>query len=238
LASLRTSNLDELEREMRRYLTPLIVLTLAGFLFGGLYRDFFDPVDEETIVYYLRSGVHGAALLISGWAVHVYFTSRGSAWVRRWPLAVELVIRSVAMAIVVAAVAITLEVILYDYGRGYGYRIELFWLVGDFPRIMGISFVGAILIAIVYELTRLIGIRVLFNTFLGRYRRPTREERVLLFLDLAGSTRLAEQMGELRVRDLLTRFFYDIDEAITAHGGEVHGRGHRDLAGYPAGQPR
>jgi class 3 adenylate cyclase len=223
LASLRTSNLDELEREMRRYLTPLIVLTLAGFLFGGLYRHFFDPVDEETIVYYLRSGVHGAALLISGWAVHVYFTSRSSAWVRRWPLAVELVIRSVAMAIVVAAVAITLEVILYDYGRGYGYRIELFWLVGDFPRIMGISFVGAILIAIVYELTRLIGIRVLFNTFLGRYRRPTREERVLLFLDLAGSTRLAEQMGELRVQDLLTRFFYDIDEAITTHGGEVHG---------------
>jgi adenylate cyclase len=45
----------------------------------------------------------------------------------------------------------------------------------------------------------------------------------LLFLDLAGSTRLAEQMGELRVQDLLTRFFYDIDEAITAHGGEVHG---------------
>ena len=208
---------------MPRYLTPLIVLTLAGFLFGGLYRDFFDPVDEETIVYYLRSGVHGAALLISGWAVHVYFTSRSSAWVRRWPLAVELIIRSVAMAIVVAAVAITLEVILYDYGRGYGYRIELFWLVDDFPRIIGISFVGAILIAIVYELTRLIGIRVLFNTFLGRYRRPTREERVLLFLDLAGSTRLAERMGELRVQDLLTRFFYDIDEAITAHGGEVHG---------------
>jgi class 3 adenylate cyclase len=222
LAGPRTLDLDELESEMRRYLTPLIVLTLAGFLFGGLYRHFFDRADEQTIVYYLRSGVHGAALIISGWAVHVYFTSRSSAWVRRWPLAVELVIRSVAMAIVVAAVAITLEVILYGYGRGHGGQIELFWLVGDFPRIMGISFVGAILIAVVYELTRLIGIRVLFNTFLGRYRRPTCEERVLLFLDLAGSTRLAEQMGELRVQDLLTRFFYDIDRAITAHGGEVH----------------
>ena len=29
-------------------------------------------------------------------------------------------------------------------------------------------------------------------------------------------------MGELRVQQLLTRFFYDIDVAITAHGGEVH----------------
>ncbi|HEX9588990.1 MAG TPA: adenylate/guanylate cyclase domain-containing protein [Bradyrhizobium sp.] len=51
---------------------------------------------------------------------------------------------------------------------------------------------------------------------------PTREERVFLFLDLVGSTSLAESMGELRMHDLLTRFFFDIDEAILAHGGEVH----------------
>ena len=43
-----------------------------------------------------------------------------------------------------------------------------------------------------------------------------------MFLDLAGSTSLAEAMGELRVQNLLTRFFYDIDDAIVAHGGEVH----------------
>jgi class 3 adenylate cyclase len=207
---------------MRRYLTPVIVLTLVGFLVGGLYRHFVDPSNEETIGYYLRSGVHGAALTLSGWAVHLYFTSRSSAWVRRWPLAVELIVRSLAMAVVVAAVAITLEVILYGYGRGYGYRIELFWLVDGFPRIMGVCFVLSILVATIYELTRLIGSLVLLNVLLGRYRRPIREERVLLFLDLVGSTTLAEQMGELRVQDLLTRFFYDIDRAITDHGGEVH----------------
>jgi class 3 adenylate cyclase len=49
-----------------------------------------------------------------------------------------------------------------------------------------------------------------------------REQRVLLFLDLAGSTSLAEAMGELRMHQLLTQFFFDIDEAITAHDGEVH----------------
>ena len=63
---------------------------------------------------------------------------------------------------------------------------------------------------------------MLFNVALGRYRRPVREERVLMFLDLAGSTSLAEAMGELRVQNLLTRFFFDIDDAIVAHGGEVH----------------
>jgi class 3 adenylate cyclase len=37
-----------------------------------------------------------------------------------------------------------------------------------------------------------------------------------------GSTALAESMGELRMQELLTRFFFDIDEVIRAYGGEVH----------------
>jgi adenylate cyclase len=43
-----------------------------------------------------------------------------------------------------------------------------------------------------------------------------------MFLDLANSTRLAEAMGELRVHDLITRFFFDIDEPISDCGGAVH----------------
>jgi class 3 adenylate cyclase len=95
-------------------------------------------------------------------------------------------------------------------------------LVDEFPKIVGAAFVGALLVGVIFELTRLVGNRVLFNVALGRYRQPVREQRVLMFLDLAGSTSLAEAMGELRVQNLLTRFFYDIDDAIVAHGGEVH----------------
>ena len=43
-----------------------------------------------------------------------------------------------------------------------------------------------------------------------------------MFLDLANSTHLAEAMGELRVHDLVTRFFFDIDEPIADFGGAVH----------------
>jgi adenylate cyclase len=45
---------------------------------------------------------------------------------------------------------------------------------------------------------------------------------IVMFLDIAGSTRLAEDMGELKVHDLITRFFFDIDEPIGDHGGTVH----------------
>jgi hypothetical protein len=39
---------------------------------------------------------------------------------------------------------------------------------------------------------------------------------------LSGSTSLAEALGEVRMQELLTRFFFDIDGPIVAYGGEVH----------------
>ncbi len=201
---------------MRRSLAPWIVLAMVGLVVGGAYRYFADDPSEATLANYLRSGIHGMGLALSGWAVHLYFTSRSSEWVRRWPLVIELVVRSVAMAVVVATVAMGLQAALYDK------RIEAEWLAADFPRIVGVAFVMSILIGAVYEVTRLVGSRVLLNIILGQYRRPAREQRVLLFLDLVGSTSLAESMGELRMHQLLTQFFFDIDAAILAHDGEVH----------------
>jgi class 3 adenylate cyclase len=128
----------------------------------------------------------------------------------------DLAVRSAAMAVVVALAILGLEPLLHWH------RIEAHWLVDTFPTIVAIAFFWALLVGAIFELTRLIGSRVLFNVALGRYRTPAREARVLMFLDLANSTSLAESMGELRVQGLLTRFFFDIDGAIVAHGGEVH----------------
>ena len=60
------------------------------------------------------------------------------------------------------------------------------------------------------------------SVVLGTYHRPAREQQIVMFLDIAGSTRLAEEMGELRVHDLITRFFFNINEPISDHGGMVH----------------
>jgi class 3 adenylate cyclase len=202
--------------EMRRSLAPWIILAVVGLLAGCAYRYFADDSSEATLANYLRSGIHGMGVALAGWAVQLYFTSRSSEWVRRWPLVVEIVVQSVVMAIVVATVAMGLQAALY------GNRTSTTWLIDDFPRIVGVAFAMSVVIGAVFELTRLVGSRILLNFILGRYRRPTREQRVLLFLDIAGSTSLAESMGELRMHQLLTRFFFDIDEAILAHGGEVH----------------
>jgi class 3 adenylate cyclase len=201
---------------MYRPIIPTVVVAVFGVLFGMTLRYFIDDPLEASVANYLRSGLHGMGVALAGWATHLYFASRRSEWISRWPLLMDLAVRSATIAVVVALAVLSLEPLLYWR------RIEIHWLVDTFPRIVAPAFFGTLLVGVVFELTRLVGSRVLFNVALGRYRTPVREERVLMFLDLAGSTSLAESMGELGVQNLLTRFFFDIDAAIVAHGGEVH----------------
>src|SRR5258705_6388070 len=146
--------------EMRRALTPWIALAVFGLVAGSAYRYFADDPSEATRANYLRSGLHGMGLTLSAWAVHLYFTSRSSEWVRRWPLVIEIVVQSAVMAIVVATVAIGLEVVLY------GHRIEAAWLAAGLPRIVGVTFAGAVVMGALFELTRLLGSRRPFNVII------------------------------------------------------------------------
>jgi adenylate cyclase len=200
---------------MQRSVTPVIVLAAFGLLVGGLFRYAFDESNEASATNYLRSALEGAAITLIVWSTHLYLTARGT-WLRRLPLIVELIARSVMLAVIVAVAAIVLEVVLYGHG------LEAKWIRDIFLKIIGVALLLSIPITTIYELVRMIGGHTLLNVVLGRYRHAVREDRVLLFLDLVGSTSLAESMGELRVQELLTRFFFDIDDAIVAHGGEVH----------------
>ena len=201
---------------MRRVIRPTVYLAILGLLGGIAYRYFIDDPIERTPLYFLRSSLHGMGITLAAWGVHLYFTSRRSAWISKWPLLMDLAVRSAAMALAVSVTVLVLQVPLYWEW------IETKWLIETFPVAVAFGFFVSMLVLSTFELTRLVGSRVLFNIALGRYRNPVREARVLMFLDLANSTSLAESMGELRVQGLLTRFFFDIDGAIVAHGGEVH----------------
>ena len=64
-----------------RSLGPTLVMALVGLAFGLLFRALIDPADEVSLANYVRSGFHGMCIALSGWAVHLYFTSHSSVWV-------------------------------------------------------------------------------------------------------------------------------------------------------------
>jgi adenylate cyclase len=66
------------------------------------------------------------------------------------------------------------------------------------------------------------GAGVLRGLLLGKYHRPGQEERVFMFLDLKGSTAIAEEIGDEKYFAML-RYFYGVaNEAIINTHGEIY----------------
>jgi len=204
-------------RYARRHLGFLTGLLIAAVALGITYRYLFDPLEQRTLPYYLRSSLHATGLAFSGWAIHVSLTrSRSSGILRRLPLPAEFAIKALVMTAVLTIVAVGLQLVLYRE------PIPQSWIAHSLPLIVVISFSISLVTGAIFELRRLVGDRVLGSFLLGTYHRPKREQRIVMFLDLQSSTALAEQMGELRVHDLITQFFFDIDQPIAEYGGDVH----------------
>jgi hypothetical protein len=75
-----------------------------------------------------------------------------------------------------------------------------------------LSFAFAVGINVAITLSRLLGTGILVSLFTGRYHHPREEERIVLFLDVKGSTRLAERLGDKRFHRFLNRVFFDVSD--------------------------
>jgi len=84
------------------------------------------------------------------------------------------------------------------------------------------SLAASFVFAFMFEVNKLLGQNVLLNFVTGRYHRPRLEERILLFIDMEGSTGFAEQLGPLVYHRLLNRFVADLTEPIVAARGEIY----------------
>jgi adenylate cyclase len=95
---------------------------------------------------------------------------------------------------------------------------------GDAHLLYALPFFALIAVVIQFalQMNRMIGTNVLGYFLVGAYHRPKSEERVFLFLDLEGSTQLAERLGSARYFELLRRFVDDLSEPILQAQGEIY----------------
>ena len=140
------------------------------------------------------------------------------AWLRRWNFATNLAINS----------AVVLALFLLMRGVGLvltsGRPARLYESLLDPHLFYATPFFAAcaLALAFVVQMNRMVGTNVLGYFVAGVYHRPVEEERIFMFLDLVGSTRLAEQLGSARYYDLLRRFVDDLTEPILETGGEIY----------------
>lgn len=162
----------------------------------------------------LLSGISGA-MIGSGCVFLEYFvlSNRSIRWLRKIPLITVVGIRAIAYSIIIVG-GLVLPSLLF-----LGHKL---WLDPDFFFSFWVSIGVATGLSMSGELFQLLGKEAALAMFTGRYRRPRLEQRIIMFADLAGSTALAEKLGDLGFHELLGDVAYDLERPIVETGGETH----------------
>jgi adenylate cyclase len=78
------------------------------------------------------------------------------------------------------------------------------------------------LMVLLRNATQLVGERTFREIAFGRYHRPRQEQRFFLFVDIVGSTPVAERLGPLAVHRYLNRIFQVASDPIDDQRGDVY----------------
>ena len=141
------------------------------------------------------------------------------------------------LAVVAVKAALYMAVVVAVFGSRLGARLSLVVLAIDADRARSIieraevamplelqitiATLVVFLLVLLRQAALLVGEHNLRNVVLGRYRQPRTEERFFLFVDIVGSTPVAERLGPLMVHRYLDQIFQLASDPIDDHGGEV-----------------
>ncbi len=102
------------------------------------------------------------------------------------------------------------------------YRLhEVFAMMQFYQLLLRVVVVTSVAILVV-QVEEWMGRRTFLGFLLGRYERPVAEERVVLTMDLVGSTGLAERLGDLRYYRFLNHTYSLMTDAVLRNEADIH----------------
>ncbi len=102
------------------------------------------------------------------------------------------------------------------------YRVyEIFAMSQFYQLVLRVVVVTSIAILVV-QVEELMGRRMFLGFLLGRYERPKAEERIVLTMDLVGSTALAERLGDLTYFRFLNSTYSLMTDAVLRNEADIH----------------
>jgi adenylate cyclase len=195
-----------LERQLRTLAVIVTAGSVAGFVVTFMQGHRSAPAMFAGAVYGLLMGVSIGGLelfVLAGplrtWLSHLSFT-------------VNLMVRSAIYAVIIMAIQLLQDEYVL---RLPGIAGADFW--SGVVTAAGVS----VLMNLAFSISNIIGGRAFLNFVTGRYHSPVTENRFVLFVDIAGSTGLAESLGGLAIHRLLDRTFRLLTLSVVDYRGEV-----------------
>lgn len=195
------------ERKLRFFAAILGTGMLGSLVFVSVHVGFVPKQLLIGIIY---------GLLISG-AIGTFEFLATSGWLRDWlgslSFSASLAVRSAFYA------AVIIPVQYFDLGV---------LIAGQTPALnqdvwtpIIFSAVFAVALNLLFAVSNIIGPRAFLHLATGRYHTPVEENRFVLFVDIAGSTTLAERLGGLGIHRFLDKTFRTLTESVIDYRGEV-----------------
>jgi adenylate cyclase len=135
-------------------------------------------------------------------------------WFGSLSFGASLALRSTLYAAVIIPIQY-FEIGTIIHGPGIAPSQQSFWAATAFSAVFSVA------MNLILGIINLVGRRAFFNFLTGRYHDPVEECRFVLFVDIAGSTRLAQRFGGVGIHRFLDRTFRLLALSATDFRGEV-----------------
>ncbi len=107
--------------------------------------------------------------------------------------------------------------------------MDVFYVLTDNPHLPFLFLMLAffvlsniILLNFVVQSSKKIGDTNIISFLTGKYRKPTAEKRIFIFIDLKSSTEIAENLGPVLYSNLLKESFKDLNRVYSSYNFEIH----------------
>ena len=197
-----------LERKLR-LLAVIVIASMIGAAVYTVAQGFTAAADIAVGLTYgllISVSITGISLFVLEGPMRV--------WLRGLSFTANLMVRSaIYAAIIVPILFFQLGAIVAGVARDpshKGFWIDIVYAV-----------VFLVVANLVLGIANIIGPRAFLNFIIGRYHTPVEENRFVLFVDIAGSTGLAERLGGVGIHRFLDRTFRLLTLAVVDYRGEV-----------------
>ena len=134
-------------------------------------------------------------------------------------LPLQFLIKVIGMILIVAVMLLTLVMLNPDIQFEH---IRAFYQQKEVSSPLVLAIIVAFTVITYFQVEKLIGKNMLSNYLKGKYRKPKKEIRVFMFLDLKDSTTISEKLGNDTYYSFLNDAIYEMSASIMETKAEIY----------------
>ncbi len=196
----------------------ILLIICIGLVFGLLYNYLYYP---HSLTEFLEAGSISILIgLMVGILEEFVFNKAFQAISFLYVLVIRSVLYSLLTSFILSLV-LSIEIAVVE-NISYLAAVVEYLKSPLFQRDFYFTFIFIILIIFISQITLLIGRANFFKLILGLYHRPHEVSRIFMFVDLTGSTSIAEKLTNIAYSGFVKDYFYDVSDAILMYKGEIY----------------